>query len=85
MHERACAFFEDQLRRPEGAHAREYLATRGVKDDTIKIFRLGFAPDSGFILRDRLKNDYNEELLRVSGLFSYVLEVPQPDYVSHCQ
>src|SRR5437762_11985346 len=29
MHERACKFFEDQLRRPEGAHAREYLAGRG--------------------------------------------------------
>src|SRR6266404_7182190 len=71
MHERACAFFEDQLRRPEGAHAREYLAARGVKDETIKTFRLGFAPDSGFILRDRLKNDYNEELLRASGLFSW--------------
>jgi len=71
MHERACMFFEDQLRRPEGAHAREYLATRGVKEDIIKTFRLGFAPDSGFILRDRLKNDYSEELLRASGLFSW--------------
>src|SRR5205807_176601 len=26
IHERACTFFEDQLRRPEAAHAREYLA-----------------------------------------------------------
>jgi DNA primase len=30
MHERGCKFFEDQLRRPEGAHAREYLAGRGL-------------------------------------------------------
>src|SRR5437762_13916933 len=29
VHERACAFFEEQLRRPEGARAREYLAGRG--------------------------------------------------------
>ena len=29
MHERASAFFQDCLRRPEGAHAREYLAGRG--------------------------------------------------------
>src|SRR5512140_2926876 len=32
MHERACKFFEDQLRRPEGAQAREYLAGRGLKE-----------------------------------------------------
>jgi len=71
MHEKACAFFEEQLRRSEAAHAREYLATRGLKDKTIREFRLGYAPDSGFLLRDRLKSDYSEELLRASGLFSW--------------
>ena len=30
LNERACAFFEEQLRRPEGARAREYLAGRGL-------------------------------------------------------
>ena len=30
VHERACAFFQEYLRRPEGAHAREYLAGRGL-------------------------------------------------------
>jgi DNA primase len=74
MHERACAFFQDQLRRPEGAHARDYLATRGVKEEAIREFRLGFAPDSGFLLRDRLKGDFNEELQRASGLFSFKSE-----------
>src|SRR5512135_295422 len=29
LHEKACAFFEEQLRRPEAAHAREYLKGRG--------------------------------------------------------
>src|SRR5258708_14005141 len=71
MHERACVFFEDQLKKPEAAHAREYLATRGLKEETIRTFRLGYAPDSGFVLRDRLKSDYSEELLRASGLFSW--------------
>ena len=71
MHERACVFFEDQLKKPEAAHAREYLATRGLKEETIRTFRLGYAPDSGFMLRDRLKSDYSEELLRASGLFSW--------------
>lgn len=70
MHERACAFFEDQLRRPEGAHARQYLSGRGLSDETIREFRIGYAPDSGFLLKDRLKSDFNDELMRVSGLFS---------------
>ena len=71
MHERACKFFEDQLRRPEGAEAREYLAGRGLKEETIRTFRIGFAPDSGFTLKDRLKADFSEEMMRASGLFSF--------------
>ena len=30
IHERACGFFQEQLKRPEAAHAREYLASRGL-------------------------------------------------------
>jgi DNA primase len=71
MHERACKFFEEQLRRPEGAQAREYLAGRGLKEETIRTFRIGFAPDSGFTLKDRLKADFSEEMMRASGLFSF--------------
>src|SRR5919197_11497 len=71
IHERACAFFQECLRRPEGAHAREYLAGRGLDDGTVKKFRIGFAPDSGFVLRDRLKGQFSEEILRESGLFSW--------------
>src|SRR6266516_3212253 len=71
IHDRACAFFQDCLRRPEGARAREYLAGRGLNEETIKKFRLGFAPDSGFVLRDRLKGEFAEDVLRESGLFSW--------------
>jgi DNA primase len=71
MHERACKFFEDQLRRPEGAQAREYLAGRGLKEETIRTFKIGFAPDSGFLLKDRLKANFSEEMMRASGLFSW--------------
>ena len=71
VHERGCAFFQEYLRRPEGANAREYLLGRGLDEETIKAFRIGFAPDSGFLLKDRLKNEYEEEVLRESGLFSW--------------
>jgi DNA primase len=91
IHERACAFFQEQLRRPEGANAREYLASRGLTPAQIAEFRIGFAPDSGFLLRDALRNQYGEEALRESGLFSWKekdqgsgtrsqgLEIEEPD------
>jgi DNA primase len=71
IHERATAFFQEQLRRPEGAQAREHLAARGLNQETIQQFRIGYAPDSGFILRDRLKGEFPEQVLRESGLFSW--------------
>jgi DNA primase len=70
VHVRATAFFQECLRRPEGANAREYLKGRGLDDETIARFRIGYAPDSGFLLRDALRREFDEELLRESGLFS---------------
>jgi DNA primase len=74
IHERACAFFQEQLKRPEGARAREYLAGRGLDDETIARFRIGYAPDSGFVLRDRLRAEFGEDILKESGLFSWKQE-----------
>jgi len=71
VHERAVAFFRECLRRPEGARAREYLTGRGLNEEMIARFRIGYAPDSGFLLRDRLKAEFSEEVLRESGLFSW--------------
>jgi len=71
IHDRAVAFFQECLRRPEGARAREYLAGRGLNEEMIRAFRIGYAQDSGFLLKDRLKADYDEETLRESGLFSW--------------
>jgi len=71
MHERATDFFREQLRRPEAAHAREYLAGRGLNQEMIARFRIGYAPERGFILRDVLGKDFDEEAMRASGLFSW--------------
>jgi DNA primase len=70
LHEAAAAFFEEQLRGPEGAVAREYLAGRGLNADGIKLFRIGYSPDSFSGLRDRLSGMADAETLRASGLFS---------------
>src|SRR5580700_9578102 len=69
--ERAATFFQECLKRPEGARAREYLQGRGLDAETIARFRIGYAPDSGFLLRDRLTNEFSEDVLRESGLFSW--------------
>jgi len=70
LHEAATAWFEEQLRGPEGAVAREYLAGRGLTPEGIKAFRMGYAPDSFNALRDRLRPMADDETLRASGLFS---------------
>jgi DNA primase len=70
LHEAATAWFEEQMRGPEGALAREYLAGRGLSDEGIKKFRIGYAPDGFNALRDRLSGMADEETLRSSGLFS---------------
>jgi DNA primase len=70
LHEAAAAWFEEQLRGPEGAVAREYLAGRGLTPEGIKTFRIGYAPDSFGALRDRLGGMADQEALRASGLFS---------------
>ncbi len=71
LHEAACLWFQEQLARPEGAAAREYLRGRGLDDEAIARFRIGFAPESGFLLRDKLKGMADEDALRESGLFSW--------------
>ncbi len=76
--ERASAFFQECLKRPEGARAREYLQGRGLDAETIARFRIGYAPDSGFLLRDRLASEFREEVLRESGLFSWKQEDSRP-------
>jgi DNA primase len=71
LHETATAWFEEQMRGPEGAIAREYLAGRGLTPEGIKAFRIGYAPDSFSALRDRLSGMADNETLRASGLFSW--------------
>ena len=70
LHETATAWFEEQLQRPAGAVAREYLVGRGLTPGGIKTFRIGYAPDSFNALRDRLSGMADAETLRACGLFS---------------
>lgn len=54
LYELACSFFEKNLQSAEGKAARDYLAHRGIKEETWRSFRLGYAP-RGNKLTDFLK------------------------------
>lgn len=52
-----------------GAHARDYLKTRGVSDKSIQTFTLGYSPNSwDGLLKYLKKKGYEEELLEQAGL-----------------
>jgi DNA primase len=70
IHEAATQYFEAQLKSPEAARAREYLTSRAVSPETVKTFRIGYAPDDFNHMRDTLKKHFAEDVLRASGLFS---------------
>jgi DNA primase len=67
--EKACLFFEDQLRKPAGAAARVYLEKRGFGPEAWKRHRMGFAPDGWRMLLDLLtKEGASVEELIEAGL-----------------
>jgi DNA primase len=69
-HEAATQYFQQNLQSSEAARAREYMSSRGITPETVKTFRLGYAPESFNDMRDRLAKFFPEEVLRASGLFS---------------
>ncbi len=67
--EAACRFFERQLRLPEGRIGLDYFRGRGISEDSIKKFRLGFAPDGRGALKAHLaKEGVAEDLMIEAGL-----------------
>ena len=51
--EKACLFYQDQLKKNAGRKALEYLKSRGLNENDIQKFRLGYAP-TGNLLRQHL-------------------------------
>ena len=66
----ACSFFEKQLDGSEwGKKAKEYLLRRGIKEETIKKWRLGYSPDTWQGLSDFLVGrGYTREEIVMAGL-----------------
>ena len=66
----ACKFFERQLNGSLlGKKAKEYLKQRGLKEETIKKWRLGLAPDSWHALSEFLiSRGYSRKEIEEAGL-----------------
>ena len=70
IHELACIYFENNLKDKSGKKAKNYLTDRNFDDNIIDKFRIGFAPDKWDNLLKELKDKFDDNLLKKSGLFS---------------
>lgn len=68
----AALFFYGVLKSERGKKGLEYLKNRGLSDETIKQFGLGYSPLEKNALYTHLKNKgYNDLVLKESGLFTF--------------
>ena len=72
VNKEAGKYYYMLLRSPNGQAAYEYFKKRGLSDDTMKKFGLGYADKySDDLYRYLKQKGYSDELLRDSGLVSY--------------
>ena len=71
INKKAAQYFYYQLRRDNGKAAHDYLTGRGLSEETIRKFGLGYSDKYSDDLYKYLKSqNYTDELLRESGLFN---------------
>ncbi len=75
----SAKWFEENLRGPAGAEARRYVGTRGLSPDTIRRFRIGYAPPSRTALKTHLgKLGYTVEEMIRSGMLIGGEDIKEP-------
>lgn len=72
LYKRVCGSFEHILANSKSSEeAREYIRDRGINQETIDTFQLGYAPgDIKWLYNFLTKKNYSEKFLKESGLFS---------------
>lgn len=63
----AARFFQNQLFSEAGEKARTYLQSRGITEETARLFRLGWAPGHGSLFR-ALRGRFSPDILQRAGL-----------------
>ena len=70
LHDLAVKLYHNILFSEKGKSALDYLYNRGLNDDTIKTYQIGFAPDSWDTLSNTIKeSSYKDAIYEKTGLF----------------
>ncbi|MED5265810.1 MAG: DNA primase [Candidatus Neomarinimicrobiota bacterium] len=70
VHDLAVKLYHNTLYSEKGAAALDYLYNRGLNDNTIKTYQIGFAPDSWDTLTNTIKSlSFNDDVYDKTGLF----------------
>ena len=64
----AAEFFKSNLLKNKDSVAYKYISSRGITDENIELYKLGFAPNSYDELQQHLKGKYSEEIIDKAGL-----------------
>ncbi len=68
MHVQAIDIYYQELFKPSGKTALDYLLSRGLTEKTIRAFKLGYASESWNLLVSKLSQTYPPDLILKSGL-----------------
>lgn len=69
----AATIYNTLIRSSDGKKARDFLAEKGIKEQSILNFLLGYAPKDESFLYDQLAKKYPKEILMKTSLFSFSL------------
>ena len=72
IHNLAANLYHKTLFSDKGEKAKQYLLDRGIDENLIKLFKIGFAPkNSKFLLESIKAKQYKKDVIEKSGLFGF--------------
>ena len=72
IHQLATELFHKTLFSDRGQKAKAYLLKRGLNEESLKLFKVGFVPEESSYLFDSIKSkNYDKEIIEKSGLFGF--------------
>ncbi|MDQ6669670.1 MAG: DNA primase [Chloroflexota bacterium] len=78
--ERAQTYYAGLLRGSTGGRARDYLASRGLTDETLRNFGMGYAPSGNGLLRYLEGDGFSEQELQAAGVIGVADDGRQFDF-----
>ena len=72
IHRGATALYNSTLFSDMGKNAKNYLLKRGLSEESLKLFKVGFAPGKSSFLVNKVKTkNYKRDVYEKSGLFGF--------------